>query len=184
VPFSVMFVCTGNVCRSPMAERLLRARLLPHAPVVCSSAGVAALSRRPMDPPSAAVLRELGGDPDGHVAKSLTVEQVVAADLVLTAEVSHRTAVLQAEPIAFRRVFTLLEFGRLGGGLRPPVLTKEQDLRARVDEVAQQRGIADTVGPGDDDIADPFGRSAQTAHATGLQISAAIDALLTVLALR
>jgi protein-tyrosine phosphatase len=136
-----------------------------------------------MDPPSAQVLRELGGDPQGHVAKSLTVEQIAAADLVLTAEVNHRAAVLMAEPVAFRRVFTLLEFGRLGGWLEPRAMTTEQDLRARVDQVAQQRGVVDTVDPGDDDIADPFGRSASAARAAGLHISAAVDALTAVLGL-
>jgi protein-tyrosine phosphatase len=178
-----MFVCTGNVCRSPMAERLLRARLDPQVPVVCSSAGVSALTGRPMDPPSARVLRELGGDPQGHVAKALTIEQIAAADLVLTAEVSHRAAVLLAEPLAFRRVFTLREFGRLGSELAPQAPTTDQDLRARVDEVAGQRGVVDTVEPGHDDIADPFGRSALAARTTGLQVSAAVDALIAVLAL-
>lgn len=178
----MLFVCTGNVCRSPVAEKLLRARLPAESTIVCSSAGVSALTGRPIDPPSVTVLRELGADPHGHIAKRLTYQQVQAADLILTAEVSHRTVVLQLEPLAFRRTFTMLEFGRLGSGLSASTLPlNEQDLRARVDEVAGQRGLVDTVPVGADDISDPFGRNVSAARTSALAISASIDTLVRVL---
>jgi protein-tyrosine phosphatase len=182
--FAVLFVCTGNVCRSPIAEKLLRGRLPATAPVVSASAGVRALSGRPIDPPSAQVLRELGGDPSAHVARRLTDQHIAAADLILTADVSQRAMVLKLEPLAFRRAFTLREFGRLATGLDPSTDSPtEVDLRARVEEVARQRGLLVTVRPDADDISDPFGRGNGAARVAGREISAGIDALIAVLGL-
>jgi protein-tyrosine phosphatase len=60
----ILFVCTGNICRSPSAERLATA-----AGASASSAGTRAVIGHPMHPESARVLRDLGGDPDGFVAR-------------------------------------------------------------------------------------------------------------------
>jgi len=136
VTFSVLFVCTGNICRSPMAERLFRARVDPAVPITAASAGTAGLPDWPMDAPSALALREFGGDPEGHAGRRLTETMVADADLILTAETTHRSVIVQADPPAFRRAFTLREFGRLGAALGPlgaPVTVDA--LRERVGEV-------------------------------------------------
>jgi protein-tyrosine phosphatase len=182
VVFAVLFVCSGNVCRSPLAERLLRTRLVTPNPIACSSAGVRALAGRPMELHTARVLRELGGDPHGHVARRLTIEQIAAADLILTAEAAHRADVLALAPLAFRRVFTLREFVRLGEGLNRESVTLE-DLRARVGEVANQRGLRAAVDSRADDMADPLRRFGVTARMAGREASAALDALIAVLGL-
>ena len=72
-PFTILVVCLGNVCRSPLAERLLRMRFEQMlgdgaSAVHLSSAGVRALVGDPMNELSAAELRRLGGDPDGFVS--------------------------------------------------------------------------------------------------------------------
>ena len=119
VAFHVLFVCTGNVCRSPMAERLLAARLGESAGVTVSSAGTRALAGYAMDAPSAAVLRELGGDPTGHVARQLGPDELAAADLVLATDSANRGIVVRERPAVLHRAFTLREFARLSAGRRP-----------------------------------------------------------------
>ena len=183
--FDVLFVCTGNICRSPMAERLFLTKVAGGSPVRAGSAGTSGLAGYAMDLPSAVVLRELGGDPDGHVARRLTSAMVESAHLVLTAESEHRAAVLQLAPMAFRRTFTLREFARLGAsaGAATPGPGAEQ-LRARVAEIAAQRGSALPTGPGQDDIGDPFGAALDVVRRCGAQIDDSIGAVVTALGLQ
>ena len=180
--FNVLIVCTGNICRSPVAAQLLAHRLDPAWPVRVASAGTAAVVGYGIDAPSALALAELGVEPQAHAARRLTNEMINAADLVLTAETAHRSLVVQAEPLAFRRAFTLREFGRLGGHLAsltdPPTVDQ---LRQRVAEIAASRGVREPPEFGDDDIADPFGASLEVARACTAQISDALDAVVRAL---
>ena len=70
--FSILAVCTGNVCRSPAVERLLSSKLGPTVNV--SSAGTHALAGHPISAPMAALLRESDIEPDPFQARSLTTE--------------------------------------------------------------------------------------------------------------
>ncbi len=181
----MLFVCTGNICRSPIAERLFAARIDSTLPVLASSAGTAGLTGSPIDPRAGQVLRELGGDGGGHVARRLTPAMIAESDLILTSESSHRSEVVLAEPMAFRRVFSLREFGRLGAGLMAmPGVATEDELRSRVLEVASQRGVAPAPDTPDvEDIGDPFGAPLRIMRACGEQIAEAIDAAIAVLGL-
>jgi protein-tyrosine phosphatase len=184
VAFSILTVCTGNVCRSPLAERLLRMRLPADPPFEIASAGVAALAGRPMDEGSASALREWGGEPAGHAARALTGAMVEEADLVLTADTEQRIRVVRETPGAFRRVFTLREFARLGNGLPPEAPPSSGlDLRVRVTQVAAQRGVVDPAAPGEDDIADPFRAPLDVARACAARIAAAVNDVAAVLGL-
>lgn len=81
----VLFVCTGNVCRSPMARELFDALAEDRGLGVRSeSAGVAALSGEPMAPNAVAVLEESGIRDRGHRARQVEESVVREADLVLT----------------------------------------------------------------------------------------------------
>jgi len=189
VSFSVLFVCTGNICRSPAAERLFRARLPAGADVTVSSAGTQGLVGRPMDGPSALALRELGVDADRHVARRLTRRLIDEADLILTASEEHRSVVLHEAPLMLAKTFTLLEFARLGAGLAgrdgsaPNEVPTADQLRTRAAEVAGQRGIAEPAARGQDDVADPFGGSLDVARASVTAVSDAVDRVLVALGL-
>lgn len=179
----VLFVCTGNICRSPMAERLLLARST-RAAVIAGSAGTYGLTGHAMDAQAALVTRELGADPDDHVARELDAHLVRDADLILTATESHRDRVLRDEPRAMRRTFTLLEFARLGRGLESagPFLSDDEQV-ARIREVAGRRGLVPAPRSGEDDVGDPFGGSLDGMRACGALSATAVDEVIRLLGL-
>ncbi|MFT4122958.1 MAG: low molecular weight phosphatase family protein [Microbacteriaceae bacterium] len=120
MPFRILTVCTGNICRSAQAEQLLRAGFAAahtadagwELPLI-SSAGTMALVGEPMPEQAAALSREHGGEPDGHRGRQLTAELIGEADLVLALAREHRAAVARLLPRASRYVFTLREFARI-----------------------------------------------------------------------
>src|SRR5690349_1929440 len=110
--FRVLFVCIGNVCRSPVGERLLAARL-PGDRFEIGSAGVGAMVGYAMSKYAAAELQGYGGNPSGFAARQLTPELIEDADLIMTATRELRSQVLSEQPGALRRTFTILEFAAL-----------------------------------------------------------------------
>ena len=91
---SILVVCVGNICRSPVAERMLQ-KLLPEKKV--SSAGVGALVGNPVDGLAAKVADEHGIDTSGHYARQLTPEICRTADLILAmSEETRRMGLIEA----------------------------------------------------------------------------------------
>jgi protein-tyrosine-phosphatase len=109
VAFSVLVVCTGNSCRSPMAAGILR-RLLAGLPVFVYSAGTDAPVGAAPTLPAAQVAREYGADISRHRAQQLTPQLVREADLVLVMDRYHRRRVLETEPAAAGRTRLVLSF--------------------------------------------------------------------------
>jgi len=166
----VLFVCTGNICRSPTAERLTCAFAAEHGlGLNASSAGTRAVIGYGMEPTAAEVLRSMGGDPEGFRARQLSPAIVGDADLILTMTTRHRDRVLAESPQAMRRTFTLLEAGRL---LAVPV---EADTLAQ--RLAQARG-QQPRGERVNDIADPIGLDYATFEAVGAQVAHVLRPLL------
>jgi len=114
-PVRILTVCTGNICRSPVAERLLQAGLDQAVPggFHVSSAGTRALVGEPMQPISADIVRTFGGDPEGFAARQLTSRILRGVDLVLTMTSGHRGEVLQLDASLLKRTFTIREFARM-----------------------------------------------------------------------
>jgi protein-tyrosine phosphatase len=105
----ILLVCTGNVCRSPAAERLLAHSLAHERDLQISSAGTRALVDQPMDAEMAELVRARGARPEGFRARLLSAGLLRRADLVLVMAREHRSAVVALEPTAVRRTFLLLE---------------------------------------------------------------------------
>lgn len=168
----ILTVCVGNVCRSPLAERLLSAKL-GEAPYVVGSAGVMAMVGRPMEPEAAKQLTAREGDPEGFVARQITESMVAAADVVLTATVEVRGRVLEDSPGALRRTFTLREFAALVADD-----AESASLPALVASAARRR--SNTRGL-DLDVVDPMGMGRQV-HAEAAQlVASAVDTIAAAL---
>lgn len=190
-PPSILFVCTGNVCRSPLMERLLATKLDARLgaaqnsrQLVLSSAGTHALGGQPMTDQAAGELVRLGGDPTSFVARQLTTVLVDDADLVVTATRAHRAEVVTLSPRATRYTFTVVELARLLRDLESS--PSAADVRSRVMGIAASAGARrGFIRPGAadaDDIVDPYGRASTIYRQASDQIAPAVDALAAAIA--
>lgn len=103
---SILVVCVGNICRSPMAEAMLQQQCSAKG-IKVASAGVGALVGKPMDATALEVLRENGLDHPDHQARQLTRELVHQYDLILTMEPRHVHDILRIAPEARGKTFLL-----------------------------------------------------------------------------
>jgi protein-tyrosine-phosphatase len=186
--FTVLLVCTGNICRSALAERLGRAYLdealgADAGLVQLSSAGVQAVVGSAMHPDSALVLRGLGGDPDGFTARQLVDDMAIDADLTLTMTRQHRRDVLRGAPRALARTFTLREAAdlvELVGDVDIPGADLAERARNLVKELAAARSRRQAGA--DDDISDPIGQPAEAHGDVGDAVAAALIPVLARIA--
>ena len=176
---AILCVCTGNVCRSPAAERMLARALGPSVQV--SSAGTYALVGQPFSPPMDRFVLEGGGDPAGFKAQQLSAEHLRRADLILGMTREHRAAAADLVPAAVRRSFTLREYARLLGRIDLALLpagSPAERARASLPLAAAQRRHVEAV---DDDVADPY-RQADAAYARAFaDIEQAVRSIAEVL---
>ncbi|MEU4215261.1 phosphotyrosine protein phosphatase [Actinoplanes sp. NPDC026623] len=199
MPFTVLHVCMGNICRSPMAERLLvlaaAQRLAKVAPDVelgallrSASAGTGGWHEgEEMNPPAARQIILRGGSTDGFTARKLTSAQLDEADLILTATADQSDYVHALVPGAADRTFVLGHLGRLLRELDlaalPPAGTDAETFAARaaalVAAADRRRGETEPV-PGDD-LDDPWGRGDQTFQRIADDIDESLYALVDAL---
>jgi protein-tyrosine phosphatase len=183
--FTVLLVCTGNICRSALAERLGRAFLDEvmgegAGAVRLVSAGTRAVVDSAMHPDSALVLRGFGAEPGDFRARQLGDHMPYEADLVLTMTRGHRRDVLHRSPRALSRTFTLREAADLVAGLG------EERMPAGDDFAARARGLVKAMAEarshrhsGDaDDVRDPIGEPVEVHEEVGGLIA---ESLLPVL---
>ena len=163
-------MCTGNICRSPTAERLARSYAAAYniSGLKASSAGTRAVVGYPIHPDAALVLETLGGDPAGFAARRITPKVAAEADLILTMTREHRDTVFEVAPRQFRRTFTLAEAALLAAEFNARNVADLANLRLEL--------TAHAVA----DIPDPIGRDHEFFEVVGAQIA---ELLLPVLQL-
>jgi protein-tyrosine phosphatase len=168
-PFTVLHLCMGNICRSPLAERLLalalQRRVGHHAEklFVSHSAGVGGWHvTEPMYPGSSRELRARGGSVDGFRARKVTGPMIDTSDLILCATSEQVEHVENLAADAAHRTFVLGEFGRLLAGVDLSALPPAGDTP----DAAYERGVAlvaavhaarDGLARRSDDLPDPWG---------------------------
>ena len=192
----IVFLCTGNICRSPMAEALFRDRLeegYPHlaGEVEVLSAGIAAMEGNPASSHAVQAMDLLWGlDLERHRARPFTLHLAREADLVVAMAREHLLALERIFPPALARATTLRSvsafkdaiLGRLGRD----TATTAQDVARRLkgmmevlSSVGAEAGFSAEMGHGSSDIMDPIGGS----FSTYLEVAEQIDNSVVDLAL-
>jgi protein-tyrosine-phosphatase len=117
----ILFICTGNTCRSPMAAGYFRHLLKLHSrsDVEVTSAGTFAGTGEPASAAAVRTMREYGVDLSGHRSTPLTPERIREADLMITLTASHRRHVGSMSTAALAKTRDLLSFGS-GGDVGDP----------------------------------------------------------------
>ncbi|MUU72362.1 low molecular weight phosphatase family protein [Pseudarthrobacter sp. GA104] len=198
-PVKILTVCTGNICRSPVAERLLQAGLDQAVPggFVVASAGTRAMVGDPMQPLSADIVRTFGGNPDNFAARQLTPKILRGVDLVLTMTSAHRGEVLQLDASLLKRTFTIREFARMLDVLDQRAAASGGSAPARDDDddggwlgantafwkslPARAAGVRHLSLPADateNDIVDPYRRAPEVYRQMEDELASAIVSIL------
>ncbi|WP_431806809.1 low molecular weight phosphatase family protein [Microbacterium paraoxydans] len=181
---TILTVCTGNICRSPLAEVMLRRSLEPLG-VRVHSAGTHALVGHGMPEPALELAANAGVEATvatAHRARYLVEPILGDADLVLTMAREHRSHAVKMMPSVLRRTFTVREFARLASTLssadaRAAADAAGDDPAARFAAVLRavndQRGLTPSL-PEDDDVIDPYRRSHETYALSASQLTPAL----------
>ncbi|MFD4422558.1 low molecular weight phosphatase family protein [Agromyces sp. NPDC058484] len=203
--FSILTVCSGNICRSPLAEQLLRVGLAGVDGISVGSAGTIAMVGDGMPAEAQALSERFGAtDAAAHVARQLDEQLIRDADLVLALSREHRRAVVELVPAATRRTFTLREFAHLAASVTDadlddaapfpelvegnssfpgPVEGNSASLRAAVLAAASLRGVVPPFdSPDDADVVDPYRQSAAVYETSAEQLVPAVQATVALLA--
>lgn len=187
--FQLLHVCTGNICRSALAEHMTRAALAERLAdqagcFVVTSAGTWGHAGSPMEDHASHVLEERGLAATGFIARELSRDMVAGADLVLTASRDHRAAAVTLYPAAAARTFTLREFARLSRALTAVVPHGSDvvaDARAAVALAAGRRGSLPPVPPYEDAVSDPYGAPLELFRRCAAILDDALSAALDLL---
>lgn len=183
--FSVLSVCTGNICRSPVAELLLARSLGPLGDVRIESAGTGALVGSGVPDQAQRLAASRGIDASAHRARQIDNDMIRGADLIVAMAREHRRLIVESLPAAMRRTFTLRELARIAEFVEPRLeqavidsgATNAADgMRAAVGLAAALRGTVEPpASPEEFDVVDPYRRSDETYERSFVELAPAAD---------
>lgn len=164
-PFRILTVCTGNVCRSPLAMALLR-QDLPKELIEVNSVGIQASPDMEVPDQQLMIAQQLGlSGLEEHRAQPLVSDELDDYDLILGASLKHRRYLVQRDPRIVRKTFTLREFAHLAS-----YVTLDDIRRAHSHDVSGRKAVVEAVSrkrgmvprppsDADFDVLDPYGKN-------------------------
>lgn len=156
----VLMICTGNICRSPAAERLARQHWGRNGDITVSSAGVGAMVGEPINLSMRHLMLLDALDTTEFAARNLTAQMLDEADLVLGMTIRHVRKAMTAQPAALRKTFTLLEFARIAEASRGHLTSATRADRLR-ELVANSHLYRTPTESGAEDVPDPYGHGTE-----------------------
>jgi protein-tyrosine-phosphatase len=173
----ILVVCTGNTCRSPMAEALLRHHLRTRHDFTVRSVGTLGWNGAPATPHVLEVLRERGIEFDGHVSRRITRADVDDASLIIPMTRTHAWSIAAHDPEAAARSFLLDELVRLGRVVGPRGGEMLEAWLAELDSLRPP----DRLARASEEIADPAGETIEVYRATAARLERAVQRLVPLL---
>lgn len=181
--YTLLAVCTGNICRSPAMDRLL-AHTFGEDEIIVRSAGTHAHVGDDMEPQMKTRLADYGAETSDFQAEQLRSEMVRDSDLVLTATRGHVADILTDIPESAQKVFTIREFARLIDAVDEAELraafagadSTPAKFAALVPLVAAQRDHDPSAGS-EDDVVDPYMMPEEVFDTSFLQVREPVERL-------
>lgn len=175
----VLILCTGNICRSPMAEALLRQRLEARGHDASVHSAGLSLQHEPASAHGVTVMAARGLDTSAHRSRLVTRAMVAGADLVLGMARAHVREAVVLDAAAWPKAFTLKELVRRGAEVGPR--QRGQKLGDWLAQVHAGRSHHELLGADPaDDVADPIGGTKAMYEATAAELEALIDRLVAL----
>ncbi len=137
---NILFVCTGNTCRSAMAAAMFRAMLAEKGikDIKVASAGIAAIPGGKASPNAVQVMSEQGVDLNSHRSRQVDEGLLKEADLILTMTENHKLAVKSWEPSVWDKIYTLKEYAGMDDkDISDPFGQSEVIYRQTLEEIKQ-----------------------------------------------
>jgi len=157
---NILFVCTGNTCRSSMAEGIMK-DLLKDEDIIIKSAGADVFFSEPANQKAIDVMSKMGIDIRNHISQILTEELIEEADLILTMTHYHTDNVIRKYAKAIEKTFTLKEY--LSLLLEKKGRTQDPDYQLNIDQM---------------NLADPYGQSIGVYRETAKEIKRILEKIL------